>query len=80
MVPTERRIWKEVTISNLRLAGWSMRHARRSLKIPGKAVMVGDPLEVLIGKLEHCKRALLKWSKSRAEKTVSLAKEANEEN
>jgi hypothetical protein len=72
----------EVTISNLRLAGWSMRHARRSLKILGKAVMgIGDPLEVLIGKLEHCKRALLKWSKSRGrKKRLVMAKEANGEN
>lgn len=29
---------------------------------------VGDPLEVLTGKLEHCKRALLRWSKSKGRK------------
>jgi hypothetical protein len=33
---------------------------------------IGDPLEVLTGKLEHCKRALLKWSKSRGRKKPSI--------
>jgi hypothetical protein len=42
---------------------------------------IGDPLEVLIGKLEHCKRSLLKWSKSRGrKKRLSMAEEANREN
>jgi hypothetical protein len=41
---------------------------------------VGDPLEVLTYKLEHANGHLLRWSKSKGRKNVSMVKEANEEN
>ncbi|GLT66720.1 hypothetical protein SLA2020_390730 [Shorea laevis] len=44
MAFAEWRIWAIMTDLNLRPAGWSMRRAPQSSKIPGPAVMVSGTL------------------------------------
>ncbi|GLT53331.1 hypothetical protein SLA2020_266090 [Shorea laevis] len=79
MGPAEWRILTEETTSSLRPAGWSMSVHKVIEDSWAGSHGIGDPLEILAGKLEHCKRALMKWSKFRAGKEGGYGSKANRE-